>query len=1435
MKTRWFDPLFIVGILLISVGGLQASPRSSSSNAAVNGLTLGLPEAIQMTQLANAENVEFVGHIGGPNLYAFADGNYVYVGEGPRLTILDITNPALPIVLGKTLPLSGIVEDIYVSNDYAYIAADQFYARSGGLQVVDVSDPSNPIRISSVDTPGFAHGVHVSGSTAFVADTSGLRIVDISDPTCPTEISFIDDGPWEATDVYVSGGTAFVVDGGSGLWLVDVSDPANPTTISHYETPGTAEGVFISMQTAYVADGRDGLRVIDVSDPTQPTEIGYYDTAGIAYNVYVNNEIAYVADGNYGLRLINVSDPTNPYETGYYYTGGYARGGVHTSDNITYVSDFYSLRMVDVSDPTEPTGLGFYDPPGAAIDVYVSGSIAYVAGVDDGLHVIDVSDSSHPGAVGLYNMPGQSRGVYVKGSTAYVANYDYGLWVVDVSDPAHPTKIGSCDTQGLSRKVFVSEDIAYVADGYDGLRVVDVSDPANPTEIGFYDTLGKVEDLFVSNGIAYLAERVYNGLRMVDIGDPTNPTEIGYYPAPNETWGVYVDGNIAYLAVSSSLRMVDVSDPAHPFEVGFCSLPSGAYDSWVNRGIAYVADGLAGLRVVDVRDPTHPTEIGYYDTPGQARSVYVSGGIVYVADTQGGLSLLRYTGGGNAYLAAGQVQAVNRIPIPNVTLSTADGYNAITDANGYYTITSLFTGTYTFTPTKSGWTFTPVNRTVSVPPDATNQDFTGTSIEPLPQFGLMYGGPRYLSATAEDERITVGDHVHLQIPFWNLSDETITDAMIYITGEQVTDSSVGVLIHNGTYWGNYQVPIQLTPPDIEYSEQGIADFWIYVSSPDPDNLQSLPAGTWIEFRDGEKTWRMYIYLQDKHFDVDSNRDMLAGSCLHHPDDPQILRYAQYAAGAPEERTPPDDIGDPDTIEQALKNLVPVVRDQFYDSVSYIARRSPDIDLLAKRYDRIGSCRHYADLTAGLVRSLGIPTRYVRGQIPTEKYPEWPGRGHMWNEVDAGNGTWQMIDTTKKRVFDPSDVFWAWADRYPLSTASSLTLHWCNAFCINNRKCNLCQAGVGEVLGIYWGAGQGCMEDVTSNYGDNILHSSWNTPLQVDAEQAILLDVSAPVFVTRNTLFAVTATVTNNTYITMDTMTMTVSPYPEAGWETPIYVVDPPSHTLSSVLPGQAVTVTWSVTPLLAGKPLPLQVLATSGDAIGIYEQLQNVNEPGTLPDLLLTAGCDQKTVPVGTTLTLTALVADEHLQVITDSLSTITTTVYATPTASFSTTFNLAYCADCQYYTHELVLPYDAPTGRYQVEHTLTRPGYESEHTTTSFFVTPALTMTLAVDPPVLGLTDPMTLTAHVYDRGYTISQAGVYAEIVTPNGDLVIPLLSSGSEIYTTTLHPADLADNLGTPLLSGQWLISAYANYMGGRTTAAQPVTVRYHIFLPLVLRNS
>jgi hypothetical protein len=72
---------------------------------------------------------------------------------------------------------------------------------------------------------------------------------------------------------------------------------------------------------------------------------------------------------------------------------------------------------------------------------------------------------------------------------------------------------------------------------------------------------------------------------------------------------------------------------------------------------------------------------------------------------------------------SGQATDADTNPIPGVTISSDIGHAVTTDSNGNYVLSELPAGTYTITPSKSSYTFVPVSRAVSVPPDTSGQNF----------------------------------------------------------------------------------------------------------------------------------------------------------------------------------------------------------------------------------------------------------------------------------------------------------------------------------------------------------------------------------------------------------------------------------------------------------------------------------------------------------------------------------------------------------------------------------------------------------------------------------------------------------------------------------------------------------------------------------------
>jgi hypothetical protein len=287
-----------------------------------------------------------------------------------------------------------------------------------------------------------------------------------------------------------------------------------------------------------------------------------------------------------------------------------------------------------------------------------------------------------------------------------------------------------------------------------------------------------------------------------------------------------------------------------------------------------------------------------------------------------------------------------------------------------------------------------------------------------------------------------------------------------------------------------------------------------------------------------------------------------------------------------------------------------------------------------------------------------------------------------------------------------------------------------------------------------------------------------------------------------------------------TATVAISQYVDSTVR--LFDLATPYQAANNVAPGETITVTWTITPLVTGSGIPLRVSAESGDFFDVIEQPLVVNEPGTLPNLSLNGPCGLGAVSPGQALTLTASVMDANLQPLSDPATQLTATVYATPTLGYSTTLNLAYCVACNAYQGIVNLPSTAPTGNYQVDMIATHSGYDPATAQTVFFVTPSLSLTLTTNRDVLDVQDVLTLTARVFDRDTPIAQSSLWAEIVAPGGVITAPFTVGASGDYTLTVRPADLAPNLNGQAQPGTWQITVRANYMGGAGTTDTSVNV-------------
>ncbi len=93
-------------------------------------------------------------------------------------------------------------------------------------------------------------------------------------------------------------------------------------------------------------------------------------------------------------------------------------------------------------------------------------------------------------------------------------------------------------------------------------------------------------------------------------------------------------------------------------------------------------------------------------------------------------------------------------------------------------------------------------------------------------------------------------------------------------------------------------------------------------------------------------------------------------------------------------------------------------DEAYEYRPGVTDSHSAIDEILKH--RSGVCQDFAHLMIGLLRTRGIPSRYVSGYLHVASSEEEPSQSHAWVEFFAGERGWIPFDPTHNRI--PGDQY-----------------------------------------------------------------------------------------------------------------------------------------------------------------------------------------------------------------------------------------------------------------------------------------------------------------------------------------------------------------------------------------------------------------------------
>ena len=358
-------------------------------------------------------------------VWVHPNGKVAYLGThagGDRFYVIDISNPAKPVIADSVMENFRVVNDIMTDEKGEVMVFTREGAdnRKNGIVVATLEDPLHPKKVADF-TDGVTSGVHSAfiytdpkhGRHAYITNdaTGAVHVINIDDPTKPRQVS-----SWKTPRPGNS-------DAGRSLHDVDVQD-----------------GLL------YGSWWNDGLIILDVGNGMR---------GGTPSNPVLVSQYKYDLDAIYRSRVET--------EAG----AGYIRG-THTAwrhKNYVFIADevfdpvevqaalggrvgraYGRLQVIDVTDISKPKSVASYEPEfGGVHNVWVAGDTLYMGAYNSGFHAFDVSgelrgnlqdqgrEITHfqpqsPG--GKIPNATMTWGVVVKNNLAFINDMNSGLWIV---------------------------------------------------------------------------------------------------------------------------------------------------------------------------------------------------------------------------------------------------------------------------------------------------------------------------------------------------------------------------------------------------------------------------------------------------------------------------------------------------------------------------------------------------------------------------------------------------------------------------------------------------------------------------------------------------------------------------------------------------------------------------------------------------------------------------------------------------------------------------------------------------------------------------------------------------------------------------------------------------------------------------------------------
>jgi hypothetical protein len=210
-----------------------------------------------------------VSGVGGSMARFTINNNFLYTLDGENIQAINIESESNPVPETKT-PISWDMETIFPYKDKLFIGS------MSGMHIIDVSEPAQPVMLSTYQHLRVCDPVVVQGNLAFVTLRSGTDCQGFTNQ----------------------------------MEVINIENLLEPQLLETYPMTNP-HGLGIDKNTLFICDGDAGLKVYDAADITKIDEnqLAHYDNINAFDVIPLNNNLIMI--GEDGIFQYDYSDPAN--------------------------------------------------------------------------------------------------------------------------------------------------------------------------------------------------------------------------------------------------------------------------------------------------------------------------------------------------------------------------------------------------------------------------------------------------------------------------------------------------------------------------------------------------------------------------------------------------------------------------------------------------------------------------------------------------------------------------------------------------------------------------------------------------------------------------------------------------------------------------------------------------------------------------------------------------------------------------------------------------------------------------------------------------------------------------------------------------------------------------------------------------------------------